>query len=299
MKKGIVSLFLLTALVLAGPLLRAEAKKAKVTSIKEKSPVLARFDNEVITAEDYKAALETLPPQLQWAVHQNKDLRVKFLDNIIKKRMLVKTAKAKGIKEDQTMKRKISQFRDELILDRYLKGELKNVRVTDKEVQEYYQNHREEFKTEKRIRARHILVKDKAQAQKILKELQKGADFAQLAKKYSVDKATASKGGELGFFTQKDMVKPFSDVAFSLKPGQLSPVVKTPFGYHIIQVEEVKPAEQKSFNDVKAKIKSQLLKEKQQEAFNRLMAQIEKKWKVETYPDRLDQIFKEKASTLK
>jgi len=298
MKEGIISLFLLLALTLAGPL-RAETKKAKTTSPKEKNPVLARLDKEVITVEDYKAALETLPPQLRWAVHQNKDLRAKFLDNIVKKRLLVKAAKAKGIKEDQEMRRKIAQFKDELILDRYLKEELKNTKVTDKEVQEYYQNHKEEFKTEKQVRARHILVKEEAQAQKILKELKKGGDFHQLAKKYSVDKATAEKGVELGFFTQKDMVKPFSDAAFSLKPGQLSPVVKTPFGYHIIQVEEVKPAEQKSFNEVKAKIKSQLLQEKQQEAFNRLMAQIEKKWKVETYPDRLDQVFKEKGPTPK
>jgi len=298
MKKGIVPLFLLLALTLAVPL-RAETKKAEATSPKEKNPVLARFDKEVVTVEDYKAALETLPPQLQWAVHQNKDLRAKFLDNIVKKRLLVREAKAKGIKEDQEMKRKIAQFRDELILDRYLQEELKNIKVTDKEAQEYYQNHKEEFETEKQVRARHILVKEEAQAQKILKELQKGGDFSQLAKKYSIDKATAGKGGELGFFTRKDMVKPFSDAAFSLKPGQFSPVVKTPFGYHIIQVEEVKPAEQKSFNEVKAKIKSQLLQEKRQEAFNRLVAQIEKKWKVETYPDRLDQVFKEKGPTLK
>lgn len=298
MKKGIVPLFLLLVLTLAVPL-RAETKKAKATNPKEKNPVLARFDNEVITVEDYMAELETLPPQLQWAVYHNKDLRAKFLDNVVKKRLLVRAAKAKGIKEDQEMKKKIAQFRDELILDRYLKEELKNIKVTDEEAQKYYQNHKEEFKTEKQVRARHILVKDKAQAQKILKELQNGGDFSKLAQKYSIDKATAAKGGELGFFTRKDMVKPFSDAAFALKPGQLSPVVKTPFGYHIIQVEEVKPAEQKSFNKVKDEIKSQLLQEKRQEAFNRLIARIEKKWKVETYPDRLDQVFKEKGPTPK
>lgn len=298
MKKGIVPLFLLLVLTLAVPL-RAETKKAKATNPKEKNPVLARFDNEVITVEDYMAELETLPPQLQWAVYHNKDLRAKFLDNVVKKRLLVRAAKAKGIKEDQEMKKKIAQFRDELILDRYLKEELKNIKVTDEEARKYYQNHKEEFKTEKQVRARHILVKDKAQAQKILKELQNGGDFSKLAQKYSIDKATAAKGGELGFFTRKDMVKPFSDAAFALKPGQLSPVVKTPFGYHIIQVEEVKPAEQKSFNKVKDEIKSQLLQEKRQEAFNRLIARIEKKWKVETYPDRLDQVFKEKGPTPK
>ncbi len=290
----VVCMALLVALSWAYPV-RAKAPKGGSTPPEASNPVLARFDNEVITAEDYEEALKTLPPQLQWAIHQNRDLRAKFLDNIVKKRLLVKEAIANGIKEDQEMKRKIALFRNELILDRYLKENLKGIRVTDAEAQEYYNKHKAEFTTEEKVRARHILVKDKAQAQKILVELKRGADFATLARKYSIDKATAAKGGELGFFGRGDVVRPFAEAAFSMKPGQISPIVKSPFGYHIIQVEEVRPAKQKPFSKVKGQIKNQLLQEKQQQAFDRLIAQIEKKWKVQEYPERLNGIFEGKT----
>ncbi len=292
---------LMALLILSGAAQAQEKTTKKATPPKSKaktqatskasSQVLATFDGETITVEDYKEALKTLPVQLQWAVSQNKELRARFLDNLITKRMLVKTAKESGIKEDAEMKRKLEEFKNELILDRYLKSKLGNIKVTDAEAKAYYNKHKDEFTTPKKVRARHILVKTQKEAEKIYQELKKGADFAQLAKKYSIDKASAQKGGELGFFTKGDMVKAFSDAAFALKPGEISKPVKTPFGYHIIQVEEVKAPKQKSFSEVKEDIKKQLLKEKQQAAFDKLVAQVKKQWKVETHPERLDQVF--------
>lgn len=94
----------------------------------------------------------------------------------------------------------------------------------------------------KQVRARHILVSTLSQAQMIEQKLKGGADFATLAKQYSSDPGSKDKGGELGFFTQGAMVKEFSDAAFSMKPGQISAPVHSPYGWHIIQVEEIKPA---------------------------------------------------------
>jgi len=266
-------------------------QKAKVQTTTKSSQVLASFDGETITVKEYKEALKALPAQLQWAVSQNKELRVRFLDNLVTKKMLIKTAQKSGIKEDAEMKRKVDEFRNELILDKYLKSKLGDIKVTDAEAKAYYEKHKDEFTTPKEVRARHILVKTQEEANKVYQELKKGADFAQLAKKYSIDKASAQKGGELGFFTKGDMVKAFSEAAFALKPGEISKPVKTPFGYHIIQVEEVKASQQKGFKDVKEDIKKRLLQEKQQAAFDRLVAQVKKQWKVETHPERLDQVF--------
>ncbi len=121
------------------------------------------------------------------------------------------------------------------------------------EIQELYNADLERFVEPEQIRARHILLKadssadpEKKQAvQEQAKELQKkisnGADFAALAKKYSQDEATAGTGGDLGFFTRGAMVGPFEETAFALQPGEVSAVVETPFGYHIIKLEEKKP----------------------------------------------------------
>jgi peptidyl-prolyl cis-trans isomerase D len=124
---------------------------------------------------------------------------------------------------------------------------------TDAQIQDYYQQHKDtEFTHPEQVRARHILIAvppdatpkqqaaAKAEAEKLLGELKSGADFAKLAKQYSDDPGTRDNGGELGFFSRGQLVKPFSEVAFSLKPGQYG-IAHTRFGYHVIQVQEIKP----------------------------------------------------------
>ncbi len=126
---------------------------------------------------------------------------------------------------------------------------------TDKEIADFYkQKLNTLFSYPERVRAQHILIavapdapaqareKAKAKAESILKQLDRGADFSKLAAQYSDDPGSRDHGGDLGFFERGQMIKPFEDAAFSLKPGQLSAVVGTRFGYHIIKVNEVKPA---------------------------------------------------------
>jgi peptidyl-prolyl cis-trans isomerase D len=145
------------------------------------------------------------------------------------------------------------------------------INPTDKQIQDFYQRNREAmFSYPERVRARHILIavapnaspavraQARAKAEKILAQLKAGADFATLANKDSDDAGTNHHGGELGFFVRGQMVKPFEDAAFALKPGQLSGVVATGFGYHIIQVEQVEPAHTDPLTKVRQQIIDQL-----------------------------------------
>ncbi len=142
----------------------------------------------------------------------------------------------------------------------------KDIPVTDQEAREYYNTHPDAYKKEKEVRASHILFKLKkdaseqevkkvrSEAEKVLEQARQGKDFAELAKKYSQDAGSAKNGGELGFFTKKQMVPQFADAAFSLKPGQISGLVKTDYGFHIIKVEEVHEATTTPFDKVKDNI---------------------------------------------
>jgi len=128
---------------------------------------------------------------------------------------------------------------------------LDQVQPTDMEIEDFYQLHQEDYKEPEKVQARHILfrIPQKAKtsdiqaiqkrAEMVLDLARKGEDFAALARKYSED-STASKGGDLGYFTREDMVKPFSDSAFSLEKGEISDLVRTRFGLHIIKVEDIK-----------------------------------------------------------
>ncbi len=145
---------------------------------------------------------------------------------------------------------------------------------TDEELKRYYRRNLDQFEILEQVKAAHILLsvpkdadsvtvqKRRDLADKVLKQLQDGADFAQLAKTYSDDKSNAANGGELGSFGRGVMVKEFEDAAFALRPGQLSGIVQTPFGFHIIKVEEYTEPGVKSLVDVIDEVKAGLAVEK-------------------------------------
>lgn len=148
------------------------------------------------------------------------------------------------------------------------------VNYSDEELERYYRRHLDLFETKEQVKASHILLrvaegadddtrqKRRELAADLLKQLNEGADFAQLARSYSDDTGTAEKGGDLGYFGRGIMVNSFENAAFALKPGQLSDIVETPFGYHIIKVEESTEAGVKPLVDVIDDVKAGLLVEK-------------------------------------
>ena len=151
----------------------------------------------------------------------------------------------------------------------------KNDTITDVEAQKYYDTHQAMYRTDQEVRASHILVKDEAKAKALLKQLQGGADFATLAKANSLD-GSKTAGGDLGFFGRGKMVPEFENAAFALKPGQLSGVVKTQFGYHIIKVTDVHPATNKPFAQVKGQVKEADTKDKQRQALEKWLEDARK-----------------------
>lgn len=147
-----------------------------------------------------------------------------------------------------------------------------NITVPEQDIQRAYNQNIDQYSTPEEVRARHILLnvegKDeaavRAEAEQLLAQVKGGADFAALAGKHSEDVASASNGGDLGFFGRGRMVPEFEAVAFTLEPGQVSDLVRTPYGFHIIKVEEKKAGDVQSLDSVRATIAEQLKAERAQ-----------------------------------
>jgi foldase protein PrsA len=166
--------------------------------------------------------------------------------------------KARGLSEADVR----SALREQVILDKAL---AKDVTITPAQVQDYFNKNRASFDKPEEVTARHILVPSLALANQIEAQLKANPqNFAALAKKYSTDPGTKDKGGELGAFRRGQMVPAFDKYAFSAPIGQISPPVKSPFGYHIIQVESRTPGQKATLESAKPQIMDTL--RQQQEA---------------------------------
>ena len=163
--------------------------------------------------------------------------------------------------------------------------------VTDADVKDFYDKNPEEFKTKEQVRASHILFKTegedeaakkktRATAEAVLKQAKGGKDFAALAKEHSTD-GSASQGGDLGFFGKEQMVPEFSNAAFALQPGQISELVESQFGFHIIKVTERKAPEPVVLDTVAPQVKQYLTQQRQQERAQAFIKQLRTKAKIE------------------
>lgn len=163
---------------------------------------------------------------------------------------------------------------------------------TDAQVRDFYDKNPDKFKQDESVRASHILFrvdekaadaekkKIRAQADGVLKQARGGADFAELAKKHSSD-GSAQQGGDLDFFSRGQMVPAFEQAAFALQPGQISDVVTTQFGYHIIKVAERRPASTVAFDEVKDRIREFLTQQHKQQRAEAFIEGLKKKAKIE------------------
>lgn len=174
--------------------------------------------------------------------------------------------------------------------------------VSDADAQNYYTQHLATYQVQDRVKVSHILFKTTGEtpqqqqqtlqlAQKVLAQIKGGTNFADMAKKYSQDPGSAQNGGELGWIQRGQTVKPFEDAAFSMKPGEMSNLIKTIYGYHIIKVEDKQVAHLQPFAEVKSAIQSKLQKQALQQAENALASKVEDALKAN--PQNLDTVAKQ------
>jgi len=170
-----------------------------------------------------------------------------------------------GITEEQVLK----DLRTRMLSEKIFEQITSEVEVTDEDIQAYYEENKAQFEQPASREVRHILVKSKAKADQIHRQLENGADFAKLAKQFSEDPASKEEGGK--FTAQKGAtVAPFDKVAFELETGELSEPVKTQFGWHIIKVEDKRNRPMPEFDQVKGQIETFVMRRAQVELVGKL-----------------------------
>jgi peptidyl-prolyl cis-trans isomerase C len=247
----------------------------------QKGPYLAKVGNVKITQHDLERELKNLPDFAQKLFEGSRGIE-RFLDELIKKELLYQEAMKKGLDKDPDFQRKVEDFKKITLISQLLEKEIElKTQVTDQDIKNYYEKNKEDFANISQIRASHILVKTKEEAEKILEKLRKGEDFAKIARDNSIDTGSAKNGGDLGFFSPGQMVPEFERAAARLKVGELSEPVKTKFGYHIIKVTDKKIGQPFDFEKVKNLIYQRLTAEKQKEAFDSYIEELKKSYKIE------------------
>jgi len=247
-----VSAFALAASFLAAPAL---AQTAAPAGPPPGDPVLATVNGMPIHMSDVQAAANNLPQQLQQLPPDQ--LFPLLVNQEIDRKALLVAAKHEDLERNKAVAAAMEAAADEKLEDAYVQQQVAP-QVTDAAIQAEYNKDYANKPGPEQVDARHILVKTQAQAQAIIDQLNKGADFATLAEKNSIDPG-AKNGGELGWFSQSEMVPAFANAAFALKPGQYTKTpVQTQFGWHVILCEGKRTAPPQSLDDVRDQIRQNL-----------------------------------------
>jgi peptidyl-prolyl cis-trans isomerase C len=221
------------------------------------NPVVARVNGTELHLSDVMAARQTLPADAQKMPFAQ--LYPMLLQRMIDSMLVTEAGRKAHLDQTPEFQKRLKLVEDRLIQQAYLEEIIKTARSEDK-LKAAYQKYIQQQPPREEVHARHILVKTEAEAASIIDQLNKGGDFAALAKKYSKDPGAAS-GGDLGYFTRGDMVPAFAAAAFALQPGQYTKTpIKTEFGWHVILVED-RRTKQPTFDEWRAELSQQLARQ--------------------------------------
>lgn len=242
--------------------------------------VIAKIGERTVTVGQIEEEFSKIPPQ--FISHFNDPQRKEqYVQNMIDRIVFSKEAREKGFLDKPDLKEKVDSYVERLLYADYLKTVTEGVSVSNEEVNAYYEANKTQFATPERVKARHILVKTEEEAIKVKDEIDKGGNWDELATKYSTDKSNASRGGDLGYFSRGRMVKEFEDAIFAMNVGEIRGPIKTQFGFHIVKLEDKKPAENQPLDQVENAVRNKVLTDKRQAKLEEVRKELFTKYHVE------------------
>ena len=266
----------------------------------ETNPVLGKVGDFVLREADLDRILASQPPAVQKRFQDDPQQRGNLIREILMKKAIVIKARKEGFDRKPDIKEQLSYVYDNFISQEYLaKVVTAGVAVSDDELKKYYREHEQEFLLPEEIKVRHILIvslkeakpeereKARARAEAVLQRLNRGEDFAKLAGELSEDQISASKGGELAPITLgKTNSEEFEKAAFALKNGEISGIVATSYGFHIIKMDEHQEKRTAPFAEARDYISGKLKAEQEQKKAQEFVEQAVKDAGMEVYAEK-------------
>jgi len=236
----------------------ATANAPALGTLPPPNTVVARVDGTELHLADVEAAQQNLPPQAQKLPLEQ--IYPMLLDRLVDGALITKAGRKEHLEQDSELQVRLKRYEDRLIQEAYLNQAIKAAE-TEGQLKARYQSFAKDKAGQEEVHAQHILVNTEDEAKSIIAELDKGADFGELAKKYSTD-PSARSGGDIGYFGHDDMIPAFADTAFALAKGQYSNTpVKTEFGWHVIKVEDRRAGKPPSFEEAREQLSRDLAHE--------------------------------------
>jgi peptidyl-prolyl cis-trans isomerase C len=260
--------------------------------------VVARIGKKSISLADFKRWMNYSSEENRKALEKDPKKREMLLRQIVTSMVIADQAKKDGLDKQASVKENMKLLIDNFLTIEYLDMEVaRKVKVEDKEIEQYYEDNKARFEMPERIKVSHILIQvkktasdmerkeAKARMEKVLQRARAGEDFAKLATEFSEDPGSKKRGGDLGFFSRGKMAPEFESAAFALKTGEVSDIVQTNFGLHIIRLDEKKEPFVQPLAMVREQLQQALTMEKKREAVDAYVEKIVKKADVEFFHD--------------
>ncbi|MCM8775995.1 MAG: peptidylprolyl isomerase [Candidatus Omnitrophica bacterium] len=241
---------------------------------REKKPsgeVVARIGNREITMGEVNAQIEKLPPWLSDEFKKDETRKLEFLQNYVAGELLFEKGRKLGLDKDPEVRERIADYQKELIIQKTVSQEITGkVKAEPEDVRNYYEAHKDRYKTEAKLKFEHILTDSKEKAEEILAKISSGSDFHNLAQSESTDEATKKEGGQVAGWVYEggavpafDYDKEATQKLFALEKGGAPVVIQSSKGFHVVRVTDKEPERQKFFTEVQRQVEYEYRKEKE------------------------------------
>lgn len=244
--------------------------------------ILASFSGQTITLGEFNQIWEEFPED--YKLQLDKSI---VLDQMISEKLLIQEAKNIGLEEDNDVLEQIKKMSEQILVQVLIEREiLDKIKVNDEEVLEYYEQNKDSFTEKEQVHLYNILLETEEEAQDVLEQLKAGGDFSEIAIEKSAG-PSATQGGDLGYLAKGTIILEIEEVVFALELEELSEVIKTDFGFHILKITEKKPESVTALEEVKEDIIQTLLPDKQKVAFENFLEELKSKSEIEINEEAL------------